>query len=76
MTTQSEYTPTTDQVRSFWSTMQTHEHDWSIPAAQAIFDRWLAKHDRQVSEAAWYEGQDSCSDQYPWEDNPYRKEPE
>ena len=36
--------------------------------AEKWFDEWL-----QAEKAeAWDEGQDSCSDSYPWEDNPYR----
>lgn len=42
--------------------------------ARHEFRTWLSELIRKEREEAWAEGQDSCSDQYPWEDNPYRKE--
>ena len=32
-----------------------------------VFDAWL----KRVKRDAWWEGQESCYDTYPWEDNPY-----
>lgn len=37
-----DYTPTTDEVREFWASRQTYEHDWTIDTARSIFDRWFA----------------------------------
>lgn len=47
------YTPTTEQVRRFWTTDGTHvpaaKSDDDIKAA-AEFDRWLAAHDADTRE--------------------------
>lgn len=42
MTVADDYTPTTDEVREFWASRQTYEHDWTIDTARSIFDRWFA----------------------------------
>ena len=74
-----EYTPTTEQVRTFWASDGKHQ-----PAAKSYgheesaleFDRWLAARDRVVAANAWDEGygqgvRDNERDMEP-ADNPYR----
>ncbi len=52
-----EYVPTTDEVRDFVE-MGGDPHPWALPDPEAdraraeAFDRWLAAHDAEVSEAA------------------------
>lgn len=53
----AEFTPTTEQIRTFWAS------EVALPAAKsggydesvAEFNRWLVEHDRQVAEKAWDE---------------------
>lgn len=55
-----QYTPTTEQVRDDYQRCGcdrcslTDDSDWADEHAE--FDRWLAEHDRQVSEHVW----DNC----------------
>ena len=64
----SEYTPTTEQVRTSYACQRESiygvEHDF------AEFDRWLA----EVKAQAWDEGYVSSDDYYGEHDNPYRGE--
>lgn len=79
----SEYTPDTEEVREDFTcavfegipsrrAMEDANFEWDRRAAQ--FDRWLAEHDRQVAEAAWYECYNEMHDRTPYPDNPYHKE--
>lgn len=74
----TEYTPTTEEVRSgygkYWSEL-------SAVSKEAVdeFDRWLAEHDRQVREKLWDEIVPQYAHDWYWHDggreqNPYRKE--
>lgn len=65
MTTQSDYTPDTEEVREDFTcavyegissrrAVEDANFEWDRRAAQ--FDRWLAEHDRQIAEAAWDKG--------------------
>jgi hypothetical protein len=42
----SDYTPTTDEVRSLYVT-GTPPHRVTVPEGNAEFDRWLAQHDAE-----------------------------
>lgn len=61
----TKYTPTTGEVRERYGSTA---HYFNRTATE--FDRWL----QSVKAEAWYEGQDSCGDQYPWAENPYETE--
>lgn len=71
----TEYTPTTDDLFSWLSSITTEEDVRSVR-------RWLAEHDRQVAERAWSEGRITMardtgktnSGAYTATPNPYRKE--
>lgn len=46
-------TPTTDEVKD-------HATDYNgLGMDTDAFDRWLAEHDRQTAELAWYEGMEA-----------------
>lgn len=60
----SDYTPTTETVRTCWAHHQTEHHDWTLGATEEMFDRWLAS----VKAEAWSEGRSTPT----WR-NPYRK---
>ena len=45
-----DYTPTTEQVREAASL------NGGIAVEPDAFNRWLAEHDAEVAEKAWYEG--------------------
>jgi hypothetical protein len=53
----SEYTPTTDEIRSGFLALHGHS-----PRYEEAFDRWLAKHDRDVAAKAWDEGYEVGND--------------
>lgn len=72
----TDYTPTTDYVRTMYG-QGLRNRD-----VEAQFDRWLAAHDRAVAEKAWERGVDDAI-RFTGEElrgltpdirNPYRKE--
>lgn len=77
----SDWTPSTEQVRSHYVFNQSNQWD---PERGEAFDRWLAEHERQVAEKAWDEGRESVAADMvrPLDEsgmrhsstNPYRKE--
>lgn len=85
----TDFTPTTEQVRDGSAIDPEAEYRDPLtnhtPYGQRAFDRWLAEHDRAVSERAWSEGRtasiDLQSDATGFRvvarnaDNPYRSNP-
>lgn len=79
MPNDSEYTPTTEEVREKFA-----QDEYGVPKGRWLdeFDRWLAEHDRQVAEKAWeraefaFERAHNADMLEPWKhvpDNPYRE---
>lgn len=54
----SDWTPSTEQVRSHYVFNQSNQWD---PERGEAFDRWLVEHDRQVAERAWDEGYEAAA---------------
>lgn len=48
----SDYTPTTEQIRTEWALSNPKGSPTTIMHAEAAFDRWLAAHDAEVRAAA------------------------
>lgn len=79
----SDWTPSTEQVRSHYVFNQSNQ--WEPERGEA-FVRWLVERDRQVAERAWDEGQKAGLLRADFEygaigyqhvrGNPYRKEQE
>ncbi len=76
----SDWTPSTEQVRSHYVFNQSNQWD---PERGEAFDRWLTEHDRQVAERAWDEGYNAGhyveTEKHECDcprANPYRKEQE
>lgn len=86
----SQYTPTTEIVRSHFSA-SADEYGTrdgialTMEEAETAFDRWLAEELRQAKEAGWDEAESQDHLQGDWSDelkmtcyddhNPYRKQP-
>lgn len=77
----SDYTPTTERVRNSYANdvasypkpANVFEAAARAEAAKEEFDRWLAEHDRQVSERVWDQATaNDYAGAYADDDNPYR----
>lgn len=57
----TEYTPTTDEVRETWGATRSNEvrngelDTRGVPEAESEFDRWRAQFEREVAERTWDE---------------------
>lgn len=59
----SDYTPTTEQVKDLYHLGALDVGpNVDIEETLAMFDRWLAAHDREVAALAWDEGFLECVD--------------
>lgn len=55
----SDTTPTTEEVRDFVTQIYGNDSSLARARAEAVglwFDKWLAEHDRELSERVWDEG--------------------
>jgi hypothetical protein len=56
----AEYTPTTDEVADAWASRYDGEHTGATGSEyrdyEAEFDRWLATHDAEVEDRAYWRG--------------------